>query len=50
MISVRRPAVMLVVIAVAVVLLAIVTNVVPFRQVVDQRSEIGLYWRSILPR
>ena len=41
MISVRRPAVMLVVIAVAVVLLAIATNVVPFRQVVDQRTEIG---------
>jgi cell division protein FtsL len=41
MISVRRPAVMLVVIAVAVVLVAIVTNVVPFRQVVDQRAEIS---------
>ncbi len=40
MISVRRPAVTLVVIAVAVVLLAIVTNVVPFRQVVDQRAEV----------
>jgi cell division protein FtsB len=31
----------LVVVAVAVVLLAIATNVVPFRQVVDQRTEIG---------
>ncbi len=41
MISVRRPAVMLVVVAVAVVLVAIVTNVVPFRQVVDQRAEIN---------
>lgn len=41
MISVRRPAVTLVVAAVAVVLLAIATNVVPFRQVVDQRTEIG---------
>lgn len=41
MISVRRPAVTLVVVAVAVVLLAIATNVVPFRQVVDQRTEIG---------
>jgi cell division protein FtsB len=41
MISVRRPAVALVVVAVAVVLLAIVTNVVPFRQVVDQRTEIS---------
>lgn len=41
MISVRRPAVTLVVVAVAVVLLAIATNVVPFRQVVDQRSEIS---------
>ena len=41
MISVRRPAVTLVVVAVAVVLLAIATNVVPFRQVVDQRSEVG---------
>ncbi len=41
MISVRRPAVTLVVIAVAVVLLAIVTNVVPFRQVVDQRAEVN---------
>ena len=40
-ISVRRPAVTLVVVAVAVVLLAIATNVVPFRQVVDQRAEIG---------
>ncbi len=40
-ISVRRPAVMLVVVAAAVVLLAIATNVVPFRQVVDQRTEIG---------
>ena len=41
MISVRRPAVTLVVVAVAVVLLAIATNVVPFRQVVDQRTEIA---------
>ncbi|MDH3247332.1 MAG: septum formation initiator family protein [Acidimicrobiia bacterium] len=41
MISVRRPAVTLLVAAVAVVLLAIATNVVPFRQVVDQRTEIG---------
>lgn len=41
MISVRRPAVTLVVVAVAVVLLAIATNVVPFRQVVDQRAEIS---------
>lgn len=41
MILVRRPAVMLVVAAVAVVLLAIATNVVPFRQVVDQRDEIS---------
>jgi cell division protein FtsB len=40
-ISVRRPAVTLVVVALAVVLLAIATNVVPFRQVVDQRSEIS---------
>jgi cell division protein FtsB len=40
-ISVRRPAVTLLVAAVAVVLLAIATNVVPFRQVVDQRTEIG---------
>jgi cell division protein FtsB len=40
-ISVRRPAVTLVVVAVAVVLLAIATNVVPFRQVVDQRAEIS---------
>jgi cell division protein FtsB len=40
-ISVRRPAITLVVVAVAIVLLAIATNVVPFRQVVDQRSEIG---------
>lgn len=42
MISVRRPAVTLVVAAVAVVLLAILTNVIPFRQVVDQRSDIGV--------
>ncbi len=41
MTSIRRPAVALVVVAVAVVLLAIATNVVPFRQVVDQRAEIG---------
>lgn len=40
MISVRRPAVAMVVVAVTVVMLAIVTNVVPFRQVVDQRTEI----------
>lgn len=40
-ISIRRPAVTLVVVAVTVVLLAIATNVVPFRQVVDQRTEIG---------
>ena len=42
MIAVRRPAVTLVVVAIAVVLLAILTNVVPFRQVVDQRSDIGV--------
>lgn len=41
MTSIRRPAVALVAVAVAVVLLAIATNVVPFRQVVDQRTEIG---------
>ena len=41
MISVRRPAITLVVVAVAVVLVAIVTNVVPCRQVVDQRAEIS---------
>ena len=40
MIAVRRPAVAMVVVAVTVVMLAIVTNVVPFRQVVDQRTEI----------
>lgn len=40
MISVRRPAVAMVIVAVTVVMLAIVTNVVPFRQVVDQRTEI----------
>lgn len=40
MIAVKRPAIALVVVAITVVMLAIVTNVVPFRQVVDQRTEI----------
>lgn len=42
MIAVKRPAIALVVVAITVVMLAIVTNVVPFRQVVDQRTEIKL--------
>lgn len=39
-IAVRKPAIALVAAALAIVMIAIVTNVVPFRNVVDQRTEI----------